>query len=697
MSFSSFVRSSKLDGIERVTVEGISPLDRFDSLQEQITTLAGPSLGKLFCEPLISEGNGAASTTVSWYAAYEGEAVALTSLGQGERAAAEALLRARIEALQPVIAKATDGQLIAAALYLLTLSDVFVIDGEPVLTNWGILPQGNQTSATKRNAAFATGLGALGLALSAPPLAASEFSDWRERLPGAADPVTADVEQTPSAPGTDELAAPAALSATAVVAADNLPWYRRAWAPALLATVVAALVLIVLLIPGVLLAPPATAAARNTDQARLLEDSNRALEERLDQLRNARETGVCTADGTFDAAAPPARQGLVDESAPTTGDGTEPQLSPVEQSLLPPPLDSLTVPGDPAGEGDATSLLDIVDASTVLVIASGDTQVGIGSGFFVAPGLVVTNDHVIADGVGGQLYVTSESLGQVVPVELVARTGASPDSKVDFALLRGDFGDQPILAISDQLTLLSHVVAAGFPLVVASEDARFRRLLEQNDPTAVPSTSTTRGVVTSIQSQTDGTEVIAHDAEINQGNSGGPLLDLCGRVVGVNTYLLRNAQTGAVARFALHSRELRRFLEANSVAATFTSETCRPVATAPQQAPAVPAAVDTQAPSAPPADPATAAPPAPAAQTEPATETEEPPTSIEPDPAADTDAEPTDDTAEPAPAPALEDEASSPAPIAPEMSVAPPPERRVRSPEAGLPDGVIGDTGLVSE
>ena len=101
MTFTTYVRSSTIDGDERVTVEGISPLDRFEVLQEQITKLAGPALGKLFCEPLISEGNGAAATTVSWYAAYEGEATALTALGTTERNAAEAVLRARIEALQP--------------------------------------------------------------------------------------------------------------------------------------------------------------------------------------------------------------------------------------------------------------------------------------------------------------------------------------------------------------------------------------------------------------------------------------------------------------------------------------------------------------------------------------------------------------------------------------------------------------------
>ena len=74
MAFSSFVRSSTLDGFERVNVDGKSPLDHFDEMQAQIKDLAGPSASNLLCEPLISEGNGEAATTISWYAAYDGAA-----------------------------------------------------------------------------------------------------------------------------------------------------------------------------------------------------------------------------------------------------------------------------------------------------------------------------------------------------------------------------------------------------------------------------------------------------------------------------------------------------------------------------------------------------------------------------------------------------------------------------------------------
>lgn len=584
MAFSSFVRSSTLDGFERVNVDGNSPLDHFEEMQAQIKELAGPSAGKLLCEPLISEGNGEAATTISWYAAYEGAATPITALDPARRASAEALLKTRIEALQPVIAAAPGGQMIASSLYLPDPSDVFVIGVEPVLTNWGLVTFGAQDTPVRQTAAFAAGLGAFGLAMTAPPLSAQNFDSWRERLPGVQvakpDAVPETAPKEPAVPP---------VAAGPVIAAD-VPWYRRAWAPALLAVLLATIILIILLIPGVLLSPGRVDAVAIDDQARLLDESNQALEERLEQLRNAQGQGICTPQGNFVPALPPpsgSRQPGTDQQSvnPAQDDARAP---PPPESLLPPRLDSIVAPDAASQDGDAGTLLDFVDRSTVLVMAPANQQVGLGSGFFISPNLIVTNDHVIADGDPAQLFVTSQALGQVVPVELVARSGGNPDSKIDFALLRGSFAsDQPFFRVSDQVNRLGHVVAAGFPLVVASEDALFQRLLQQSDPTAAPSTSTTRGVVTSIQSQTDGTQVIAHDAEINEGNSGGPLLDLCGRVLGVNTYLVRNTETNAVARFALHANELVRFLQANNMGLQVDGNACRPQ---PAAAPATPVA-----------------------------------------------------------------------------------------------------------
>ena len=95
---------------------------------------------------------------------------------------------------------------------------------------------------------------------------------------------------------------------------------------------------------------------------------------------------------------------------------------------------------------------------------------------------------------------------------------------------------QPITNIKPlQLSVKSEkaqeVIAAGFP----GED-----LVRQLKQEVKPDSIFTRGSIRVIESYGGRFPVINHDADIRKGNSGGPLVDRCGRVVGVNTYGLRD-------------------------------------------------------------------------------------------------------------------------------------------------------------
>ena len=150
-------------------------------------------------------------------------------------------------------------------------------------------------------------------------------------------------------------------------------------------------------------------------------------------------------------------------------------------------------------------------------------RVGEGSGFIVSrDGYVLTNHHVVEDAT--RLIVGLQS-GKQYEAQVVGT-----DPSIDLALLRLDpEGEElPILELGDseQLRVGEWVIAIGNPLeyehsvTVGVVSAKERRLQIGN---------TDAGVVRFIQT----------DAAINLGNSGGPLLDARGKVVGINTAITR--------------------------------------------------------------------------------------------------------------------------------------------------------------
>jgi len=140
---------------------------------------------------------------------------------------------------------------------------------------------------------------------------------------------------------------------------------------------------------------------------------------------------------------------------------------------------------------------------------------GHGSGFLVEglPGLVVTNDHVV--GTAEQVIVQIDSVTSVFAGVLLK------DPDLDLAVLR--FNEHVCsectgLSISEALTPES-VVSLGEPLVAVGFPLSQRLSISQ-------------GVASSVR---DG--AIIHDVPMNPGNSGGPLLNMFGEVVGVNTFV----------------------------------------------------------------------------------------------------------------------------------------------------------------
>ena len=154
----------------------------------------------------------------------------------------------------------------------------------------------------------------------------------------------------------------------------------------------------------------------------------------------------------------------------------------------------------------------------------------LGSGFIISPdGYVVTNNHVVAPGAKGatvdQITVTLTDRKEYV-AKLIGR-----DPTSDLALLKIDAKALPFVKFgdSDAARVGDWVVAIGNPFGLGG--------------------TVTAGIVSSLHRVTGGgayDRFIQTDAAINQGNSGGPMFDLSGNVIGINSQILGSQGGGNI-------------------------------------------------------------------------------------------------------------------------------------------------------
>ncbi|MDR2142055.1 MAG: serine protease [Deltaproteobacteria bacterium] len=234
--------------------------------------------------------------------------------------------------------------------------------------------------------------------------------------------------------------------------------------------------------------------------------------------------------------------------------GATPSEDGAKSPTLPPPPNSDTVIGD-------------IEAATVLVLVTGaDEGITMGTGFFVANDLIMTNRHVVEGALGGgAILVTNKSLGHIQEAQLVA--ASQPEQFRDYALLKVsvDKSKAPrALKISQEAKRSDRVSAWGYPGLLTKIDPKMEALL-QGDFSAAPELVYAEGVISVVQQMEGGVPLISHTAEVSHGNSGGPLIDQNGRVVGINTFIRVDDNSSRQVNVALGGRDLMQFLANNHV------------------------------------------------------------------------------------------------------------------------------------
>lgn len=235
-------------------------------------------------------------------------------------------------------------------------------------------------------------------------------------------------------------------------------------------------------------------------------------------------------------------------------------------------LTCLALPAS-AEPGDVDAAARGVVRVVIIGADSGEpAPVSHGTGFAVSPTRIVTNAHVVAEAVQDDSLrigiVPSEGAGGAF-ARVVA---VSPRN--DLALLeiaKGSLRLPPLALATSVSSNLGEVSAVGYPMNVDLAQG-----LDMDDIFRAQPPVKSRGFLSGERPSRQ-FDTILHTAPIARGNSGGPLLDPCGRVIGVNSFSADSAGGEAEFYFAVSLRELLPFLRSNGVEPVTNALPCRSI------------------------------------------------------------------------------------------------------------------------
>lgn len=567
-----FIQASDTSAFAALHTEQGALPSQYEALQAHLKKIGLGRFGTLWAEPVTGQATPAGYASISWYTPLEGVGTPLSRLDAGEAEQARAALRRAREAVAPHLDGTPGGVLLRKALFIPSADNVFVVNGHPVLVNWGLLPQGMDEATAPilwggpengEAPSGVAGTAAGGSAAAVAGTAAHNAVPGAGRAAGASAGAGAHAAAAGTATGT-------AAGIAGATAGNVIVRRSRAglFGALLLGILLGALLLFLLRScvrtgpeqPAAPETPPAAMespeeAARKAEWANLLRE--KAFWQGLLELTPCELKAFFEGNAGKEDAKPDAGEAAPGTAAPETLPGEA-----VPGISLPPlPSANATVPAK-AVDLSTLTIPQRLEQGTVLILAPVPGGAQQGTGFFINPDHVLTNRHVVANAIDDMVMVTNASLRGARRGMVVARSDAPG---YDFAVIKVMLaeGDQvPALPLSPTVNRTDKVSAWGFPALVSEQDPAYLRLL-RGDFNAVPEVVFTDGVVNAIL-QTSPRNIV-HSAVVSQGNSGGPLVNEKGDVIGINTFIRLDADSNRQTQTALGSDAVMGFLRGKGI------------------------------------------------------------------------------------------------------------------------------------
>lgn len=231
--------------------------------------------------------------------------------------------------------------------------------------------------------------------------------------------------------------------------------------------------------------------------------------------------------------------------------------------------------------GAAAQSVETIERADQSVFRIINSTGGSGTGYLIgSPGYLLTNQHVV--GSDRKVFVLQQLEGrnEIFEANVLHRDRERDMAIVHTARLQGD----PLMFNSNAAQKGLQVFTLGFPGLADMENwqniYQFIDILRASRN--YTTSSHTKGDISRVISETWDSrsrrmKIIQHTATIRPGNSGGPLMDLCGRIVGMNTAGITGGRAGAATVYlASAASEITQFLDEHGVRYAESGSDCEP-------------------------------------------------------------------------------------------------------------------------